>query len=308
MDWTALFEDPLSSPTVRKLLVAAVALAAVFVVRRLINRGLTRRIGDKTTRYRARKMVGFASYLVAAVALSTVFASELGGLSVALGVAGAGIAFALQEVIASVAGWLGISFAGFYKVGDRVMLGGIKGDVIDIGVLRTTLFEIGDWVDGDLYNGRVVRLANSFVFKEPVFNYSAEFPFVWDELSVPVRHGSDRALAQQLLEEVAHEVTGEYAAQIESTWQALTRNFVIEPARVEPMVTMVFDENWMRYTVRYVVEHRQRRTTKHALFERIYARIDASEGRVGIASAAQEITLMRPSTVDVSLPSVQDRA
>ncbi|MBN1798381.1 MAG: mechanosensitive ion channel family protein [Spirochaetales bacterium] len=70
-------------------------------------------------------------------------------------------------------------------------LGGIKGDVIDISILRTTLMEIGNWVDGDLYNGRVVRIANSFVFKEPVFNYSGDFPFLWDELTLPIRYGSD---------------------------------------------------------------------------------------------------------------------
>jgi small-conductance mechanosensitive channel len=63
-----------------------------------------------------------------------------------------------------------------------VELGGIKGDVIDIGILRTTIMQIGEWVSGYQYNGRIVRVANSFVFKEPVFNYSAEFPFLWDEI------------------------------------------------------------------------------------------------------------------------------
>jgi small-conductance mechanosensitive channel len=77
-------------------------------------------------------------------------------------------------VIISVAGWTAVSFGGFYKVGDRIQLGGIKGDVIDIGVLRTTIMQIGEWVDGDQYNGRIVRIANSIVFKEPVFNYSRE--------------------------------------------------------------------------------------------------------------------------------------
>ena len=57
--------------------------------------------------------------------------------------AGAGIAFALQEVIASIAGWVAMSFGRFYKIGDRVQLGGIKGDVIDIELLRTTIMECG---------------------------------------------------------------------------------------------------------------------------------------------------------------------
>ena len=103
--------------------------------------------------------------------------------------------FALQEVIMSIAGWIAIVTGDFYKSGDRVMVGGIKGDVIDLGVLRTTVMELGDWVDGDLYNGRIVRIANSFVFKEPVFNYSSDFPFLWDEIKIPIQYGSDHERA-----------------------------------------------------------------------------------------------------------------
>ncbi|MEP7380653.1 MAG: mechanosensitive ion channel domain-containing protein [Gemmatimonadota bacterium] len=76
----------------------------------------------------------------------------------------------MQEVIASVAGWVALTFSCFYSPGDRVQLGGIKVDVIDVGVLRTTLMEIGEWVKGDHYTGRIVRIANSFVFTAPVFN------------------------------------------------------------------------------------------------------------------------------------------
>lgn len=65
--------------------------------------------------------------------------------------------------------------------------GGIIGDAIDIGVLRTTIMETGQWVKADQYNGRVVRVANSFVFKEPVFNYSGGFPLLLDEITLPER-------------------------------------------------------------------------------------------------------------------------
>lgn len=287
MDPIALLE----SPTVRKLLIAAVSLLVVFVLRRLIRGALIRRVQDKTTRYHTRKVVAFISYIVAFLVLATVYNEELGGFTVAFGVAGAGIAFALQEVIASAAGWIAITVAGFYKVGDRVLLGGIKGDVIDIGVLRTTVFELGDWVNGDLYNGRVVRLANSFVFKEPVFNYSGDFPFLWDELTVPVRHGSDRALMRSILLDVADKQL-DYARQVEEEWKRLTQNYVIEHAKLAPMVSMTFDENWMTFTLRYVVAYDKRRGTKDAMFEAIATRVETSDGRVSIASAAQEITLM----------------
>ena len=72
--------------------------------------------------------------------------------------------------------------------------------MIDIGMLRTTMMEIGEWVNADLYNGRIVRVANSFVFKAPVFNYSGDFPFLWDEVTVPVKYGGDYRLAREIFE------------------------------------------------------------------------------------------------------------
>ena len=86
------------------------------------------------------------------------------------------------------------SFAGFCKTGDRVQLGGIKSDVIDAGILRTTMMECREWAKGDQYNGRVVRVANSFVFKQPVLNYSGD-QRLDEHRPRPFRHSATLALA-----------------------------------------------------------------------------------------------------------------
>jgi small-conductance mechanosensitive channel len=161
----------LLDPAVGKLVAAFIGILIIIVLVRFLKRYLFRYIKDSDNRYRARKFVTFIGYITGIIVIATIFSDKLSGLPVALGVAGAGIAFALQEVIASVAGWLVVSAGNFYKTGDRIQLGGIMGDVIDIGILRTTLMECRQWVNGDQYNGRIVRVANSFVFKEPVFNY-----------------------------------------------------------------------------------------------------------------------------------------
>ena len=166
----------LFDPTVGKIIVSLIGVLVIAVIVRFLHRSLARRLRDPDTRYRVRKLITFAGYLVGILFITIVFSDRLGSLTVAFGVAGAGVAFALQEVIVSIAGWVAVSLGHFYQIGDRVQLGGIMGDVIDIGVLRTTLMECGQWVNADLYNGRIVRIANSFVFKEPVFNYSADFP------------------------------------------------------------------------------------------------------------------------------------
>ena len=227
--------------------------------------------------------------LLAIVLLTVVFSDRLGNLTIALGVAGAGIAFALQEVIASIAGWVAVSFGNFYSVGDRVQLGGICGDVIDIGILRTTLMETGQWVKADLYNGRIVRVANSYVFKEPVFNYSGDFPFLWDEIMVPIKYGSDYRLAREILQKAANDLLGGFVPHAKKTMNEMVNKYRIEEASVEPMVTLIANDNWLEFTVRYVVDYKRRRSHKDILFTRILEAFDEAGGKVSLASATFQL-------------------
>lgn len=236
--------------------------------------------------------------------MTIVFSDRLGQLTVVFGAIGAGVAFALQEVIASFAGWVAISLGQFYKPGDRVQLGGIMGDVIDISILRTTVMEIGAWVKADQYNGRIVRIANSFVFKEPVFNYSADFPFVWDEIMVPVKYGSDHHLAREILYRIADQVVGEYVPQAQAEWQQMVHKYLIENAQVEPSVVLVTTDNWMELTLRYVVDYKARRLKKDQLFTRILDEYSNTEGRVSFASAT--FHLVEAPIVNVRLHNEAD--
>ncbi|MCB0493846.1 MAG: mechanosensitive ion channel family protein [Cyclobacteriaceae bacterium] len=265
-------------------IVIIIRLAFIFLIR-----GIQKSKQDKDNKYKTRKILDATSYVVILLALLIAYSKNLGGISVALGVAGAGIAFALQEVIASVAGWLALMFGNFYRTGDRVQLGGIKGDVIDIGVLRTTLMETGQWVDGDLYNGRIVRVANSFVFKEPVFNYSGDFPFLWDEIKVPIQYGSDYLMAKSLLEKIANDHVAKNAEEGKRVWNLMVKKYLIEDARLEPMVSLIANDNWVEYTIRYVVDYKRRRATKNELFMAILRDVAATNGKVKFGSATFEM-------------------
>ncbi len=289
----------LFDPTVGKLISSIVAVMIVISLVRIIQKLIVKKIKDTDTRYRLRKSISFFGYLLVVFALTIIFSDKLGGLTVALGVAGAGIAFALQEVIASFAGWFAISFAKFYKTGDRVQLGGIKGDVIDVGILRTTLMELGQWVNGDLYNGRVVRIANSFVFKEPVFNYSGDFPFLWDEITIPIKYGSDHKFARELLLKISNDLLSDYASKAKDAWKELVEKFLIEDASVEPMITMIANDNWIEFTIRYVVDYKARRTTKDKLFNSVLNEVELHKEKVALASAT--FHLVETPTIDVRL-------
>jgi small-conductance mechanosensitive channel len=279
-----------SDPIVQKIVIAIIGIIAISVIVRLFKRYLGRKIDDTRNRYRIRKFISFIGYLIVILFVLTTFRAHLKDIHIAVGIAGAGIAFSLQEVIVSLAGWIAISFGNFYKTGDRVQLGGIKGDVIDIAMLRTTLMEIGDWIGGDQYNGRIVRIANSFVFKEPVFNYSTDFPFLWDEITVPVKHGSDFRLAKDIFQRILNEITGDYSNNAQNAWKEMVSKYLIEAESVEPAVIMIINDNWLEFTLRYVVDFKKRRFTKDKIFNRILEEFEKTDGRVAIASTTFQLT------------------
>lgn len=290
----------LFDPTVSKLIAVLFGIVVIVSLVRLIQRWVIGRyIQDTDLRYNARKAIRFFGFVVAFLYIAAVFSVQFSGLTVAFGIAGAGIAFALQEVIMSVAGWVAIVFGDFFKTGDRILLGGVRGDVIDIGVFRTTVMECGEWVKGDLYNGRIVRLSNSYVFKEPVFNYSHDFPFLWDEIVVPIKFGSDHKLARDIMDRIVNDVVGGYTTYAKEAWRDVVSAYRIEDARVAPLVTMVFNENWMDFTVRYVVDYKARRITKDHLFTQILDAFQESGGRVMIASTAVDINVTDAPVFDV---------
>lgn len=279
----------LYNPTVGKIVTFLIGVAIIWMIINAIQKSLFSKIKGSDNRYKAKKISTFVGYLATIIFLTVIFSEKLGGLTVALGVAGAGIAFALQEVIASFAGWLAIMFGGFYNTGDRVQLGGIRGDVMDIGVLRTTIMETGQWVDGDLYNGRIVLIANSYVFKEPVFNYSGDFPFLWDEIKIPIQYGSNYDLAREIILKVGIEVAGDLSVTSKEKWKSLQYKYRLEDAQTEPMISLVANDNWTEFTLRYVVGYKKRRTMKTALFSKILTQIEATNGEVKMASATFQL-------------------
>ena len=289
----------LSNATSIKLVEVLTGVLITTFIFRTLAKVLPGQVQDSDLRYRIRKTINLIGYVFLGLMVFSIFSDSLGQLTVVFGAVGAGVAFALQEVIGSFAGFLAISVGQFYKTGDRVQLGGIMGDVIDISPLRTTLMECGAWVKADLYNGRIVRVANSFVFKEPVYNYSGDFPFVWDEIIVPVRHGSDYRLAREIFQQVVDEITGHYVASAKEEWNRMTQKYLVEDARIEPLVTLIANDNWLEFTVRYIVDYKRRRATKDSLFTRILEEIDTTDRRVQLASTTVE--LVSPPTFRVNL-------
>ena len=274
---------------VERLAYIAIGIVVVVVITGLLKRIVNTKIENTDHRYRVRKAVNFIGYLLIVLILLLIYGDRLGSLGVALGVAGAGVTFALQEVIVSFAGWLNIILSGTPSVGQRVKIGDAKGDIIDIGVMRTTIMEMGDWVEGDLYNGRIITLANSYVFKEKIHNYSAEYPFLWDEVKVPIRTESDHELAREVFSKVVNDICEDYALKSEKGWKLMANKFRVEQANVRPTVRLKFDQNWITFTLRYIVDYKSRGITKDKIYTALLNEI-AKHDNITIATTTSEVT------------------
>jgi small-conductance mechanosensitive channel len=192
-----------------------------------------------------------------------------------------------------------------YEAGDRVQIGDTRGDVLDIGLLRTTLMEIGNWVSRDLYSGRIVRIPNSTVLKASVFNYSQGFRFIWDEIKVLFTTASDCELAKQMLLRVAKLSIGEYVVEAQTSWKSVSENYQIAKPPLEPTVVLVVNNGSLEFTLDYVVDYTQRSIMKDKLFSRIVEEVKNSDGRIEWASSGVTVINQRetPNSIEAHPPA-----
>lgn len=283
-----LINNPIFQRLLYIAIVGVILMTFSFFIKKRVNK--SEKFIDN--RYKIRKGINLISYLLLLIIVLFVFSDKLGNIGVALSVVGAGIAFAMQEIIVSLAGWINIMFTSCVKVGDRVKIGSITGDIIDIGITSTTLMELGEWVKGDLYNGRIVKISNSFVYKESIHQYSSEYPFLWDELTIPITTTSDYFEAQKLFEKILQDICGNYAIQSENEWEQLSEKYKIEKAQVKPMVSLQFDENWITFTLRYIVDYKKRRSTKTLVYSEVLKQLPL-QSNIQIAYSTLEITSIK---------------
>lgn len=279
---------------------ALVVAAGVAIV--AIGTGVIRlAVRDRLSRINARSILRWSAAIGVVFALLAVWHAFSGRSALVVGLVAGGLTFALQEVVGAVAGWINVLAGRVYRVGDRIEIAGVQGDVIEITPLRTKILEIGSarqladdgngtstgsWIKGRQATGRVVALSNKTTFQEPVFNYSASFDFVFEEVTIPVPYGADWQEAERILLEEARRAS---SAQAEEALQQMAERYPIASVQAEPRVYVRATDNWVELSARFAIPVRNARETKAEMTRRI---IRAFEERgLEVASATVEATV-----------------
>lgn len=274
---------------------AAIALIALALRLALTPLARRRFADDPYRRYWSGKIVGYAITAVALVVLVALWAPLGGRLSVILGLATAGVAFAMQEVIGALFGWVNILAGRIYTVGDRVELGGVRGDVVDITPLRTTLFEIGSerdgpgssWVSARQPTGRMVTVSNRKTFTEPVFNFSSHLEWIWEEIAFTVSRDSPWETAEQILLEEMRAHEPELRRQGEEALTRLASRYLMSRSEVEPQTYVRVADGDLEIVGRFVAAVRGARAAKDRILRRVLVRLREQE--IDLARPAYEV-------------------
>ena len=257
------------APLAENLIYTAAAFVLLFLFKLLTSRIVCRKMEDDKRRYHARKTITYVYTALLIAVLGSIWFQGMASLSTFLGLASAGLAVALHDGIANIAGFFFIEARKPFRVGDRIQIDAYKGDVIDIRLFQFSIVEVGNWVDADQSTGRIIHVPNSLALKTPLSNYHIGFEYIWNEVPVLITFESDWKKAKSILLAIGKE-NAEYLSQgAQAQIRRAAKKYLIVAGALTPTVYTTVKDSGVLLTIRYLVDPRERRRTEQKVWEDI---------------------------------------
>jgi len=241
-----------------RLALLALVLGIVIGAAELWRRAVYRYVHEPRRRYQFLLLRKFVLWFFIAVIIAFSFASKLGSVVTFAGLITAGVAVALQNVILSIVGYFFLIGKYGVKLGDRVQVAGVTGEVVEIGLVRLHLMELsgGDY----LPTGRTVAFSNSIVF-QPTAGMFRQIPgtnFLWHEITLDLSLDTDYAEVKRRLLAVVENVLANYREDLDRQYRVLQNTFLFVPVgEFHPKLQLHFLPSALQVVIRYPVDRRQ---------------------------------------------------
>jgi small-conductance mechanosensitive channel len=267
-----MFENAFNvDPEMRNQIVQSILIILVLwilnkVAVRLFSHGSVEEIRKQ---YHWRKTIEYTLFTIGALVIGNLWISNFESIVTFLGLLSAGIAIALKDVFVNIAGWAFIFIRKPFDVGDRIQIGKVKGDVIDLRLFQFSLLEIGNWVDADQSTGRVIHVPNAKIFLQAQANYSLGFNYIWNEQNIYITLDSDFKRAKSLLLEILDSHLLEDIKTTEAAFKKARHRHMIIYNQFAPGIFVDITERGVQLSLRYLCDPRKRRMIQHAITESI---------------------------------------
>ncbi len=256
----------LLSPIGRQAIASVVALALVVVGRMLVLRFLRRNDSlGVAARLRWHSNTRSVAAGLVVLALLFIWGSEVRDLLVSLVVLASAIVLGTKELIMCVSGSIVRATTRSFEIGDRIEIAGIRGDVIDLGVLGTTILEIGP---GHQRTGRTQVIPNSLMLSNAVANETFTEDYVLHTFVIPLEKGADWRAAERRLLAIATDASAEHAEAAREHIDAIGARHGLSSFDVDPRVTVHPDANGVTLRVRIPTPARERGSLEQSMIRR----------------------------------------
>jgi small-conductance mechanosensitive channel len=281
---------PVGDTAQRNVLISAVVVLLLLFARRGILAFISKHVDSQPVRYRWSKSTAYAAFVIGVLVLIQVWFTAIQSLGTFLGLLSAGLAIALKDLVADLAGWFFILWRRPFELGDRIEVAGLKGDVVDRTIFQVTIMEVGNWIEADQSTGRLIHIPNSMIFTQPLANYIAGFPYLWNELKIGVTFESDWKKAKRIIEELAADLAVDLKKDENAARRRDDDRFLIRYRKLTPIVYTSVSDSGILLTLRYICGPRERRGTAAVLWERILDAFEA-EGDIDFAPTQRTIVV-----------------
>lgn len=188
-------------PFIKKLTVSLFLITLILLISNILARIISVKDDIQGERYNLLRVIRFLAIVFSSIVIISFLFQNLYAAAVSFGLISLVLGFALQAPIASFIAWIYLVFRRTYLVGDRIQMKGLRGDVVSISYLATSILECnGDYLGNDRSSGRIIKFPNSLVLKEAIINYSGpDVPFIWNEIPIQVAYSSDIQFVEKCL-------------------------------------------------------------------------------------------------------------
>ena len=264
------------------------------LLRLLSGRLIHRHVKDVKRHYYWASAATYTISFLGIILLVVTWIKGISSLATYLGLVSAGMALALRDIIANIAGWLFIILRQPFRVGDRIQIGDFRGDVIDVNLFQFTIIEIGNRVDADQSTGRIIDIPNGLLMTQPIANYTKCFEFIWDEIPVLITHESNWKAAKQILMNIVQEKAEKTSHEAEAQIRTAAQKYMIFYKHLTPAVFTTMRDSGILLTIRYLTKPHQRRIMQQTIWEAILDAFAASPDiSLATSSAASSKTITK---------------
>lgn len=257
--WKAAIGDQYSLDIKRlvlRLTILVIALVFVIILAELWRSAIFRYVHDMRRRYQFLLLRRIIIWIAIAITIAFALASEIGSIATFVGLITAGVAVALQNVILAIAGYFFLIGKYGVRVGDRVQIAGVTGDVVDIGLIRLHLMEVSSVDTGRQPTGRVVVFSNAVVF-QPGASFFKQIPgtsFTWHQMALTLAPETDYRLAEKRIVDAVNSVYAGYREHMEAQHQQMQDTLNVSVDLPKPQSRLQFTDGGLEIVVRFPAE------------------------------------------------------